>query len=340
MTVPWKLSRTTSSSASAGSSKKDRSPRLRPGCCRPPRSRGRRSTEAVENRRPVRARAERRRARRPRARAPIRRALAPAPRAAPAVARGGRPARPPRRDLVRPRRRAARRACHDRDAALEAEQLGETVAHARESPTGPRPARSSQWRRFRREEMRDVPEGLSAAEVGGEIGHHSRHSGGHHGGGRHDRAISISEAVLLSVVAIIAAWSGYSAAKWGTESSLSLAKASATRTQANRAFQQSLTYRVGDALTFNAWLGAHQSGDVNAERVAARRFLPELRPAFDAWLATRPFTNANAPAGPQAMPQYHALGAASRRCSTRRPTLTTPTASTPPRRPTSTSVRR
>ncbi len=153
-------------------------------------------------------------------------------------------------------------------------------------------------------------EGLSAAEVGGEIGHHARHSGGHHGGGRHDRVISISEAVLLSVVAIIAAWSGFSAAKWGTESSLSLAKASATRTQANRAFQQSLTYRVGDALTFNAWLGAHQTGDQDAERVAARRFLPEFRPAFNAWLATRPFTNANAPAGPQAMPQYHALGAA------------------------------
>ncbi len=126
-----------------------------------------------------------------------------------------------------------------------------------------------------------MAEGLSAAEVGGEIGHHARHSG-HHGGDGHDRLISISEALLLSVVAIIAAWSGYSAAKWGTESSLSLAKASATRTQANRAFQQALTYRVGDALTFNAWLGAHVSGDKNAERVAEKRFLPEFRPAFDA----------------------------------------------------------
>jgi hypothetical protein len=154
-----------------------------------------------------------------------------------------------------------------------------------------------------------MAEGLSAAEVGGEIGHHARHSG-HHGGDGHDRLISISEALLLSVVAIIAAWSGYSAAKWGTESSLSLAKASATRTQANRAFQQALTYRVGDALTFNAWLGAHVSGDKNAERVAEKRFLPEFRPAFDAWIATDPFTNPNAPAGPQAMPQYHAQGAA------------------------------
>jgi hypothetical protein len=155
-----------------------------------------------------------------------------------------------------------------------------------------------------------VPEGLSAAEIGGEIREHAHRSGGGHHPGGHERAIAISEALLLSVVAIVAAWSGYSAAKWGTESSLKLAKASATRTEANRAFQQSLTYRVGDALTFNAWFGAHQSGDRNAERVAEKRFLPEFRPAFDAWLATNPFSNPTAPAGPQAMPQYHAVGAA------------------------------
>ena len=141
-----------------------------------------------------------------------------------------------------------------------------------------------------------VPEGLSAAEVGGEIREHAHRSGGHDRTG-HERAIAISEALLLSVVAIVAAWSGYSAAKWGTESSLKLAKASATRSEANRAFQQALTFRVGDALTFNAWFGAHQSGDKNAERVAVKRFLPEFRPAFTAWLATHPFTNPNAPAG-------------------------------------------
>lgn len=155
-----------------------------------------------------------------------------------------------------------------------------------------------------------MPEGLSAAEVGGEIREHARHGAGQHARGPHERAIAISEALLLSIVAIIAAWSGYSAAKWSTESSLDLAKASATRTEANREFQQALTYRVGDALTFNAWFGAHQSGDKNTERVAAKRFRPEFRPAFTAWLATNPFSNPSAPAGPQVMPQYHATGEA------------------------------
>jgi len=41
--------------------------------------------------------------------------------------------------------------------------------------------------------------------------------------------------VLLSVVAVFAAYSGFAAAKWGTESSITLAKASAARTKANRA---------------------------------------------------------------------------------------------------------
>ena len=146
--------------------------------------------------------------------------------------------------------------------------------------------------------------------MGKEIGEHAKHSGEHQGGRGHDRLISITEAVLLSIVTITVAWSGYSAAKWSTESSLTLAKASATRTRANRAFQQSLTYRVGDATTFNAWFGAYISGNKNAARVAEKRFRPQYRVAFNAWIATHPFTNPKAPAGPQFMPQYKPTGEA------------------------------
>ena len=143
-----------------------------------------------------------------------------------------------------------------------------------------------------------MPEGLSATEVGKEIGEHAHHHG------VHDRVISIVEAVLLSIVTIMAAWSGFSAAKWGTESSLKLAKASATRTEANRAFQEALTIRSADVTSFNAWYTAYVAHDVNAMRVARRRFRPPFRAAFIAWLGTHPFTKRNAPAGPQAMPEY------------------------------------
>jgi hypothetical protein len=157
-----------------------------------------------------------------------------------------------------------------------------------------------------------MPEHLSVSEVGKEIGEHAKHAGHGAGGGlqRHVRLIAIIEAVLLSIVALTAAWSGYSAAKWGTESSLKLAKATATRTKANRAFQESLTLRSQDAANFNAWFAAYLSGDRASERVAERRFRRQYDVAFRAWLATKPFTNPHAPKGPQFMPQYHPTGAA------------------------------
>jgi hypothetical protein len=157
-----------------------------------------------------------------------------------------------------------------------------------------------------------MPEGLSASEVGKEISEHARHA--EHQAAeslrRHARAISIAEAVLLSVVALTAAWSGYAAAKWSTEGTLKLAKASATRTKANRAYQGALTLRSQDAANFNAWFYAYLSGNRRGERVAERRFRPEYDVAFRAWLETKPFTNPNAPKGPQYMPQYHPAGAA------------------------------
>jgi hypothetical protein len=46
---------------------------------------------------------------------------------------------------------------------------------------------------------------------------------------------------------------GYSVSKWSTESSLKLAKASAERTKASRAYEESLTLRSQDAVNINPW---------------------------------------------------------------------------------------
>jgi hypothetical protein len=45
-------------------------------------------------------------------------------------------------------------------------------------------------------------------------------------------------------------------------------------------------------------------GNKNAMQVAERRFRPQFLVAFNAWLATHPFTNPQAPPGPTYMPQY------------------------------------
>jgi hypothetical protein len=148
-------------------------------------------------------------------------------------------------------------------------------------------------------------EGLSTAEVGKEIAEHRARSAPHApAAGRHDRLLSITEAVMLSLVAVLAAWSGYCAAKWGTEASLDLNHGSALRTKANRADLEALQLRTLDSVSFNAVLTAYATHDAAAQRVTERRLRPGYRPAFRAWLATHPLKNANAPPGPAFMPQY------------------------------------
>jgi hypothetical protein len=150
-----------------------------------------------------------------------------------------------------------------------------------------------------------MPEGLSASEVGKEIGDHAKHADAHD---RHGRLISITEAALLSVVALLAAWSGYAAAKWSTESRVELATASSHRIEASRADADSFELRIFDSSTFESWFSAFIAGNKTAVRLAERRFRPEFKVAFDAWRATRPETNPNAPRGPTYMPQYKRPG--------------------------------
>ena len=149
-----------------------------------------------------------------------------------------------------------------------------------------------------------MPEGLTPAEVGKEIAKHKEHHAGDRDADRHDRWIAVIEAIVLSLVAVLAAYSGFAAAKWGTESSVSLAKASTQRAKANRADTEAIVTRTLDSVSFNAWFTAFTAGNLRAQQLAVRRLRPGYRPAFYAWLATDPAHNPKAPPGPSYMPQY------------------------------------
>ena len=146
--------------------------------------------------------------------------------------------------------------------------------------------------------------------MAGEITRHKKHANDHEGepsdddGREHDRVLSVIEAILLAIVALLAAYTGYASAKWSTESSVRLAGASAARTEANRAALDAEDTKDFDSTTFNAWFTAYVAGNTTAEAVAERRFRPAFKVAFDAWMATQPFTNSSAPPGPTYMPEY------------------------------------
>ena len=56
---------------------------------------------------------------------------------------------------------------------------------------------------------------------------------------------------------------------------------------------------------FTSWLNAYSTHETELAGIYEKRFRDEFRPIFKAWLATDPFNNPNAPAGPLLMPEYH-----------------------------------
>jgi hypothetical protein len=112
------------------------------------------------------------------------------------------------------------------------------------------------------------------------------------------------EVIVLALVAIATAWGGYQAAKWNGQQSLLYGTASADQFQADAASTTGGQMLQADAAVFTAWLQATAAHDNTLAALYARRFTPDYRTAFWAWLKTDPLTNPDAPPGPSYMPQY------------------------------------
>jgi hypothetical protein len=122
---------------------------------------------------------------------------------------------------------------------------------------------------------------------------------------RTERWLELAAVLLLSLTTLATAWSGYQAARWSGEQSQSYARASATRVKAQQQSTLNGQLRIADQATFYQWLNADRGGDRALAALYRKRFRPEFVVAFDAWLAQKPFTNADAVPAPQLMPQYH-----------------------------------
>jgi hypothetical protein len=134
----------------------------------------------------------------------------------------------------------------------------------------------------------------------------------HHLSERHGRPSSLThqimeaaEAIVLAAVAIATAWSGYQAALWTGNQAGLYGISSKLRTQAEGIAAEANQERLYNAATVAEWLKATAHGERGLAEVFERRFLPEFRPAFEAWKGTSPLSNPAAPVGPSFMPEYH-----------------------------------
>jgi hypothetical protein len=145
-------------------------------------------------------------------------------------------------------------------------------------------------------------------------------------GARLDRKFELFEAILLSLAAVLAAWTGFESAKWSGVQANSYSQASASRVESTRQSTLAGQQTTVDVITFTQWLQAVESeGLLNKPADATKayvpdqsmlsgflyeRFRPDFKVAVDAWVATHPRLNADAPPTPFVMSEYQVPAAA------------------------------
>jgi hypothetical protein len=116
--------------------------------------------------------------------------------------------------------------------------------------------------------------------------------------------LEIVATIVLAVAAVATAWSSYQATRWNGEQTKASSRNNAVRIQAARASALWENQAGIDVATFIQWVDANARGDDELATFYEERFRPEFGTAFDAWLATDPLTNPEAPLTPFAMEEY------------------------------------
>ena len=117
-------------------------------------------------------------------------------------------------------------------------------------------------------------------------------------------SVELVATVLLALATVATAWSGYQATRWNGEQAKAGARANALRIESAKAAGLANTQTEIDVATFTSWVDAYAQKRTMLAEFYFKRFRKEFKPAVDAWIATRPLKNVNAPLTPFAMPQY------------------------------------
>jgi hypothetical protein len=116
--------------------------------------------------------------------------------------------------------------------------------------------------------------------------------------------IEIAQTFIMSAMVLISAWSGYQASAWGGVQSFRLAESSAAGRMAS---QKALI--ADNQMLLDGILVANFAHAVIEDKKEVAKFYiehvpPQLGNVLNAWLATKPLENPDAPADPLAMTEY------------------------------------
>jgi hypothetical protein len=108
----------------------------------------------------------------------------------------------------------------------------------------------------------------------------------------------------MSLATIATAWCAYQAAQWDGEQAFLLNESSAAGRQATLWSSLANQRRMMDGVIFMNWVGAVGAANDSLADFYEQRFRAELEVAVDAWLATDPLDNPDAPPHPFVMEDY------------------------------------
>jgi hypothetical protein len=121
---------------------------------------------------------------------------------------------------------------------------------------------------------------------------------------RSDRRLELAATVLLTVAAVATAWAAYQSARWHGQQAESQSASIAARVESTRAANVANRQAQIDVALFTQWVDAYARDETELAAFYRQRFRAEFEPAFEAWVATKPRENRDAPLSPFAMPQY------------------------------------
>lgn len=119
-----------------------------------------------------------------------------------------------------------------------------------------------------------------------------------------EHVVEVVTVLLISLAAVATAWCGYQSKRWSALQTINYASANAARIQSSIAAGRGDALRTVDVGMFIEYQSALYSGRTGFAEFLRRRFRPEFRAALDAWLATHPLMNPQAPLSPFAMKEY------------------------------------
>ena len=124
---------------------------------------------------------------------------------------------------------------------------------------------------------------------------------------RWTRRVELISALLLSLAAVGAAWSGYQAARWSGSQAVATADANASRLESSRSQTRGgQLVQIDVALFFQA-VNAFAAGNEDLLAFYTERFRDEFVPVFNEWTALDPLNNPGAPLSPFDLDSYRPL---------------------------------